>query len=434
MITADILPVRCMADVVQGITKGSIQLARGLGRSYGDASLSKTVADMTEMDRYISFQEKTGLLTCEAGVSLADIVRTFVPRGWFLPVTPGTRYVTVGGAIAADVHGKNHHVAGTFCDHVTSLKLLTADGTIQTCSSRKNTRLFRATCGGNGLTGVILSATLRLIPVNSAWIRQTAVKAPNLPVLLDLFEQHASATYSVAWIDCMTGGKEMGRGILLTGEHADSGEIEENGHPNPLQMRQSLSLNVPFSFPVFALNSHSIRLFNALYYGRLREPESTTHVPLNPFFYPLDAVRNWNRIYGRRGFIQYQFVVPRSAGRREFQSIFQHIVQSQAGSFLAVLKAFGPGNANYLSFPTEGWTLALDFPVRPDILKLLDRLDRDILEMGGHHYLTKDSRMQPVVFRKGYADRLNRFREVKEKVDPGNRFQSIQSTRLGVIS
>ena len=235
-------------------------LARGLGRSYGDAALAEHMADMTRLDRYLSFNERTGILSCEAGVSIDDIIETFVPRGWFLPVTPGTRFVTVGGAVAADVHGKNHHVSGTFCNHVTSLKLLDAYGKVKTCSPLENPGLFRATCGGNGLTGFILSADIRLIRIESAWIRQTAVKAGNLEELVGLFDRFSSSTYSVAWIDCLSRGASMGRGILLAGEHAGTDEIrEEKGNGNYLELGRKHQLSVPFSLPSFTMNRLSAR-------------------------------------------------------------------------------------------------------------------------------------------------------------------------------
>ncbi len=434
LIDAAITCIRGERDATELLEAGSPVLARGLGRSYGDASLAEQVADMTGLNRFLSFDEKTGILSCEAGVSLDEIIHAFVPRGWFLPVTPGTRFVTVGGAVAADVHGKNHHVAGSFCSHVTSLKLLDAAGNVKNCSPLENEWLFRATCGGNGLTGFILSADIRLIRVESAWIRQTAVKAGTLEELVDLFDRFSGSTYSVAWIDCLSSGTSMGRGILLTGEHALADEIrKEADNGNPLALGRRLQVSVPISLPPFTINRLSARAFNTVYYHKFPGTECTSLIRLFPFFYPLDAVQHWNRVYGRRGFIQYQFVLPKSAGLEGFRGIFKKIVDSGAGSFLAVLKAFGKQNANYLSFPMEGLTLALDFPLSRKVLDMLQVLDEEVLELGGRHYLAKDSRMMANVFHRGYGTGLKQFRSVKEKVDPGNRFRSLQSERLEVV-
>lgn len=434
LIDATITRIRGEKDAARMLEAGTPVLARGLGRSYGDTALAEQVADMTRMDRFLSFNERTGILACEAGVSLHDIIHTFVPRGWFLPVTPGTRFVTVGGAVAADVHGKNHHVSGTFCNHVTSLKLMDADGNVKNCSPLENSGLFRATCGGNGLTGFILSADIRLIKIESAWVRQTTVRAGNLEELVGLFDRFSDSTYSVAWIDCLSRGASMGRGILLAGEHADADETrKKTGNGNSHSLGRKLQFSVPFSLPSITMNRLSARGFNAIYYHRFLSTENTSLIRLLPFFYPLDAVQHWNRVYGRRGFIQYQFVLPKSAGLAGFRVIFRRIVEAGTGSFLAVLKAFGKQNANCLSFPMEGLTLALDFPLNRKVLDLLRELDEEVLGMGGRHYLAKDSRMKADVFHRGYGTGLNQFRRIKEDVDPGNRFRSLQSERLEVV-
>ena len=421
--------VRHLSDINHSLSIRGPALARGLGRSYGDTSLADRVLDMTHMDHFLSFDDKTGLLCCEAGVSLDAILSVFLSRGWFLPVTPGTRYVTLGGAIACDVHGKNHHVAGSFSDHVHSLTLMLPDGSVKTCSSKRNIRLFRATCGGNGLTGVILRASIQLKPVTSAWIRQIAVKAANLTELTELFETYRDATYSVAWIDCVSRGNALGRGILLAGEHADAGDLPE-GTP-PFSRKPRFTIGVPLSLPSFTLNPWTVKAFNALYYGRIRQQVTESFATVHSFFYPLDGIRQWNRIYGRRGFVQYQFVIPEEAGLQPLRSIVKEIASAGTGSFLAVLKAFGRGNDNDLSFPMAGWTLALDFPASNAVFRLLDRLDSRVLDAGGRLYLTKDSRMKPETMRRGYPE-LDRFLSLKSSIDPASRLRSMQSTRLGV--
>ncbi|NOZ14254.1 MAG: FAD-binding oxidoreductase [Acidobacteria bacterium] len=421
--------IRKTDDIRTALAADGSILARGLGRSYGDASLAPEVLSMLPSNRMLAFNEKTGLLRCESGVSLDEILRTFVPRGWFLPVTPGTRFVTIGGAIASDVHGKNHHVAGSFCDHISSLKIMTADGKIKSCSPRKNTALFRASCGGNGLTGVIVEAGIRLIPVESAWIRQTTVKAANLDELTAQFEMHKTATYSVAWIDCLAGGDAMGRGILFAGEHAAKEEVKEKF---PLVLKPGPMIPVPVSLPAFTLNPLTVRLFNNSYFNLAARKPGPSLVNYRSFFYPLDKVANWNRIYGSRGFVQYQFVLPESAGITGLRNILGEIVAAGTGSFLAVLKQFGKGNGNFLSFPMAGWTLALDFPEKPSVFQLLDRLDSQVSEMGGRIYLTKDSRMSAETFRTGYREKVNAFMKIKGETDPGNRFASLQSKRLEI--
>ncbi len=421
--------VRSLKDIRLSLAESDSILPRGLGRSYGDASLAPSVLSTLPLNHMLAFNEKTGLLRCEAGASLDEILRIFVSRGWFLPVTPGTRFVTVGGAIASDVHGKNHHVMGSFCDHVSSLKIVTADGQVKSCSPSKNVPLFHATCGGNGLTGVIVEASIRLIPVETAFIRQSTIKAANLDELTAKFDVYKKATYSVAWIDCLQTGDSMGRGILFAGEHATGEKVKSR---TPLTLKPDRMIPVPFSFPAFTLNPLSVRVFNSSYFNLAARAEGPSLVNYRSFFYPLDRVADWNRIYGRRGFVQYQFVLPESAGISGLREILGEIVKAGTGSFLAVLKQFGKGNANTLSFPMAGWTLALDFPAKASVFQLLDRLDARVSEMGGRIYLTKDSRMSAETFRAGYGEKLDNFLKIKGEVDPDHRFTSLQSKRLEI--
>ncbi|MGI9322922.1 MAG: FAD-binding protein [Pseudomonadales bacterium] len=402
-------------------------IARGLGRSYGDSSLAPCVVSTANLDQIIAFDETSGLLTCSAGVSLGALLQAFVPKGWFLPVSPGTTFVTVGGAIASDVHGKNHHLEGSFADHVSSLKIVTqAEGLVE-CSRDQRPELFHATCGGMGLTGLVVEASFKLKPIKSAMIEETCIKAETLEQALALFEEHKSSTYSVAWIDCLASGKSLGRSLLMLGEHA-----AEDAAEGALAPGKAARLSIPLDMPSPLLNRYTMQAFNALYYylrASRRRPQRTIHY--EPYFYPLDSVRQWNRLYGRKGFVQYQLVLPKSAGLVGMTAILEKVAASGMGSFLAVLKLFGKANDNYLSFPMEGYTLALDFKMQPGLLELLDELDQIVVAHGGRIYLTKDARMSAEVFRQGYPG-LGRFREVRVQYGADKMFHSLQSQRLGI--
>jgi len=397
-------------------------IVRGLGRSYGDSSLAKETLDTRYLRHFQAFDETTGILTCEAGVTLRDILQVVVPQGWFLPVTPGTQFVTIGGAIASDVHGKNHHVDGAFSDHVIQIELLLGNGTRVVASPTHHSELFRATCGGMGLTGIILAATIQLKPIVSSRILETSIKLACLSDLLDAFNDYQHATYSVAWIDCLAKGRHLGRSILKIGEHA------EDGYLTSLPKRV---LSVPFDMPAHILNYHTIKAFNALYYGRTPQTASTRQTTYQSFFYPLDRLRHWNRLYGKSGFVQYQFLLPRDAGEQGLRDVLQRIVNSRQGSFLAVLKIFGKGNKNYLSFPAEGYSVALDFKFTPSLLTLLAELDQLILTKGGRLYLAKDARMTEHMFKSSYP-RWDEFEQVRATYHAIGKFSSLQSQRLGL--
>jgi FAD/FMN-containing dehydrogenase len=397
-------------------------IPRGLGRSYGDSSLAPQVLETTEMQYFQEFDHETGVLACDAGVSLYEILNVFVPQGWFLPVSPGTRFVTVGGAIASDVHGKNHHIDGTFCEHVISFEIALGNGEIVTASSMQNPDLYHATCGGMGLTGVIVSARVRLKPITSSEILETTIKAPNLDTVLDGFEKYVSSTYSVAWIDCLAKGADLGRSLLMIGEHATDGG---------LKMASKKPITIPIDAPTQLLNPLSIKAFNTLYYGKVMQAEQSRRTSFETYFYPLDQMLHWNRLYGKPGFLQYQFVIPTATGREGMRRILEEITESGQGSFLAVLKAFGKKNDNYLSFPVEGYTLALDFKVTPSIFKLLDRLDELVLHYGGRLYLAKDARMTEQTFKASYP-RWQEFEAVRSKYHAIGKFSSLQSKRLGL--
>lgn len=421
-IDAQVLLPKTGNDCASALKDPSVLIARGLGRSYGDSSLASQVLETTELHYFQEFNPETGVLACDAGVSLYEILNVFVPKGWFLPVTPGTRFVTVGGAIASDVHGKNHHIDGTFCEHVLSFDIALGNGEIVTASRLQNADLFHATCGGMGLTGIIVAARIGLKPISSSDILETTIKAPNLDAVLDGFEKYADSTYSVAWIDCLAKGADLGRSLLMIGEHATDGG---------LKVASKKPLTIPMDAPAQLLNPLSIKAFNTLYYGKVFQAEQSRRTSFETYFYPLDQMLHWNRLYGKPGFLQYQFVIPTATGREGMRCILEEISDSGQGSFLAVLKAFGKQNNNLLSFPLEGYTLALDFKVTPTIFALLDRLDQLVLQYGGRLYLAKDARMTEQTFKQSYP-RWQEFEAVRSKYHAIGKFASLQSQRLGL--
>ena len=367
-------------------------IARGNGRCYGDASLSEHIFSTKRLNKFISFDRLNGIIECESGVLLSQILEIIVPQGYFLYVTPGTKFISVGGAIASDVHGKNHHAEGCFSEFVEAFSLLNENSEVITCSRTENTDKFWATIGGMGLTGIILSAKFKLKNIETAYIRQESIKAQNLDEIFKLFEESESWTYNVAWIDCLQTGKNIGRSILMRGEHAFKHELPKKLQQNPLRLKQKFIPKVPFYFPDFMLNKWSVRLFNYLYFNKQKRKEIKNFVDYETFFYPLDVVNDWNKIYGKKGFIQYQMVIPKAQGKEGMRKILNTIAKSGNGSFLAVLKLFGKENPlAYNAFPLEGYTLALDFKVNSKLTKLVADLDEIVEEFGGRIYLTKDS-------------------------------------------
>lgn len=367
-------------------------IARGNGRCYGDASLGEHIFSTKKLNKFISFDRLNGVIECESGVLLSDVLEISVPQGYFLYVTPGTKFVSVGGAIASDVHGKNHHAEGCFSEYVIEFKLMVENGEIITCSREENADKFWSTIGGMGLTGIILTAKFKLKNIESAYIRQESIKAENLDEIFRLFDESESWTYTVAWIDCLQKGKNIGRSILMRGEHAFQHELPQNLREKPLRLKKKFEPTVPFYFPGFVLNALTVKLFNLLYFNKQRKKEINNFTDYETFFYPLDAVHEWNRIYGKSGFIQYQMVIPKETGKEGMRKILETIAHSGNGSFLAVLKLFGRHNPEaYNSFPVEGYTLALDFKVNSKLKKLVDQLDQIVEEFGGRIYLTKDS-------------------------------------------
>jgi FAD/FMN-containing dehydrogenase len=404
-------------------------IVRGNGRSYGDPAMNpKATFCLRQADRFKSFDPATGLLEAEAGVLLPDIIETFLPRGWFIPVTPGTKFVTLGGMIAADVHGKNHHGAGSFGDHVQSLELMLADGRILRCSNDENRELFDATRGGMGLTGVIRSAVIRMLKVQSAYIRQETIRTRNLAETMEAFEQSRGWTYTVAWIDSLARGRKLGRCVLYRGEHARADELPAQTRKQPLALAPRRAKAVPFDFPRLALNRWTVWGFNTLYYALARP--GTAIVDYDTYFYPLDAIADWNRIYGRAGFLQYQCVLPTAASRQGLTDIMTRVARAGTASFLSVLKLLGPGRG-MLSFPMEGYTLALDFPATQATFALLTELDAVVEAHGGRIYLAKDARMGAAMLQRGYGE-LEAFKALRHAADPSGKFKSLQSERLGL--
>jgi len=418
-------------DLLLPLAEKKSLIARGLGRCYGDSALNETIISTLRFNRLLAFDDNTGVLTCEAGVSLKEIIDVFMPRGWFLPVTPGTKYVTVGGAIASDVHGKNHHNAGTFSNHLISVAVLLSSGSIQSCSRHENGDLFWSTCGGMGMTGIIVQATFQLIPIPSSYIVQETLRAGNLGQIMELFETSIDWTYTVAWIDCLTTGKTQGRSILMRGKHAKAENLTQwKEATEPFAIKAASKINIPVFMPNWILSNSSVRLFNSLYYNKAPRHTQRSITDYDKFFYPLDSLINWNRIYGKRGFTQYQFVLPKEGSGKGLKKILARISAAGLGSFLGVLKLFGKQN-NLISFPMEGYTLALDFPINERLFPFLDTLDDIVLDYGGRLYLTKDVRMSERIFRGGYK-KSEKFIALKHRYDPQNKFQSMQSQRLGI--
>lgn len=430
VVAAQVNAPRDLATLQTHIAAGNA-IARGNGRAYGDSAISETnTISMRHFNHMCAFDGETGQLVAEAGVLLGDIIESFLPRGWFPFVTPGTKFVTLGGMLAADVHGKNHHKDGSFAECVDWIDLIDASGTITRCSRTDNADLFGWTIGGMGLTGVILRAAIRLRPVQSSWIRQRTLPASDLDHAIDLFEASLDATYSVAWIDCLQRGKGLGRSLVMLGEHAPVAELGDQQRAAPLAYAQKGKKTVPLDFPGWSLNRYSVQAFNKLYYWKGRRTPRETLVDWDSYFYPLDAILGWNKIYGRRGFAQFQCAIPLDQSRAGMRALIETISAAGAGSFLSVLKRFGAQQSPF-SFPMEGYTLSLDFPVNTQTLALMEKLDKVTLDHGGRFYLAKDSRMSRETFAKS-EPRLEQFIAQRQKLQATPAFQSAQSERLGL--
>ena len=430
---ADVLSPRVEQDAVAAVRSapGRGLVARGLGRSYGDAAQNAggSVLDLTGMDRVLQVDVPGARVVVEAGASLDALMHLLLPLGLFVPVTPGTRSVTVGGAIAADVHGKDHHVAGSFGNHVEQLDLLLADGSVRTVGPDQDPELFWATVGGMGLTGVVLRAVLRMRPVETSSVVVDTERAGDLDDLMDrLTTTDHRYTYSVAWVDCLATGRRLGRSVLTRGWPATLDQLPPRARRDPLAFRAHPRVQVPDVFPSGLVNRASVAALNEAWFRRAPVERRGQVQGIAPFFHPLDGLASWHRAYGPRGFAQYQFVVP-FGQEQAVARCLEALHDGGAVPALAVLKRFGPGNPGLLSFPCPGWTLAVDVPVTAGTGAVLSRLDELVLEAGGRVYLAKDSRVPAAALRRMYPS-LDRWHEVRARVDPSGTFRSDLSRRL----
>ena len=397
-------------------------IGRGLGRSYGDSANNKYVIQTSNLKKIINFDIKKGIIECETGITICELNQLTIKEGWFITVTPGSSYVTLGGALASDIHGKNHHLEGTFSKHVLSAKLILANGEIIEISNNENSDLFKATCGGMGLTGIIYSVKLKLKSISSSNIIQTTIKTKSLEETLEQFEINKDSEYSVAWIDCTCSLKKWGRGLLFLGKHQSN---------NTLTYQKRKIINFPINIFSNFLNSFSIKIFNFLYYHKNFKKKKTNILNINDYFYPLDSINKWNLLYGRNGFVQYQFVIPLEHSVDVINKIFHKIYESKHVPYLTTLKKFGHKNENYLSFPMQGITVAFDFKASSNIKNLIETLDKIVLNYKGRVYLTKDTLMEKEVFRKFYIN-WEKFENVRDKYGAIGKFFSNQSIRLGL--
>ena len=421
---------RTVSELTDFVHKTPSFITRGSGLSYGDASLAPVILSTLKFNKVLAFDRERGIIRCESGVTLGELLKVVVPAGWFLPVVPGTKYITVGGAVAADVHGKNHHKDGSFTRYVSSLNVMVQSGKVVSCSREENKEIFHSTCGGMGLTGIILEAEISLKKVNTAYIVQKNIMAPNLRALTSLLKEHDSSTFSVAWVDCLARGSKMGRGVLMLGEYAQVDDLDQKDREFPLKVHKKARLSVPVVMPSFLLNSFTVGVFNELFYQKYNLSAKETAVHYDKFFFPLDFIGKWNKLYGKRGFLQYQFVIPFEQGDENLAEILGQITKSRLASFLSVLKLLGPGE-HTLSFPMPGYTLALDFPVTDKLFSLLDELDKIVAACGGRIYLAKDSRMKLQTFVDGYPQAVTFRKQVEDS--NGVKFGSMLSERLSII-
>ena len=423
---------RFVEDLQQSAQRDGITV-RGLGRSYGDQSIDSTatVTTTSKFNHFLSFDQDQGVLTCQAGVSLADIITTFAPRGWFPIVNPGTKYVTVGGAIANDIHGKGHHRDGSFARSVLSFTIVVGDGQVLTASREEHPDLFWACFGGLGLLGMILTATLQLERIHTTYYVQKAIRVKGLDEMIEALQAYdRHYRYSVAWINPQAQGNRLGEGVLTVGNQANYADLPAALQKHPLKLHQPPRVTLPFFLPNFSLNSVSLTVLNQLIYRMQSTDRPISHY--DKFLFPLDFVHYWNRGYGKRGFIQYQFVVPFES-RKTIRKILETIAHGNCLPFLNVLKKMGAGleTPASLSFPQEGFTFAIDFPVTRHLTTLTKQLDQLVVEAGGRIYLGKDALLDQVTFQQMYPH-YTAWLEVKQQYDPHNSFTSSLAKRLGL--
>jgi decaprenylphospho-beta-D-ribofuranose 2-oxidase len=426
-------PARAAELLGHGAARRGV-IPRGLGRSYNNAAqcAGGVVVSTARLNRIVDLDTETGLVTCEAGVSLEQLMVAGLPAGWFVPVSPGTRQVTVGGAIAADVHGKNHHVAGSFARHVRSFEIVLPGRGPRTVTEQSDPALFWATAGGMGLTGLIVRATVQLKQVDTSRVRVDTVRTADIDETMAVLAEHdRSYGYTVAWSDSLARGARLGRSVITSGDFAGPADLSPADRADPFAFRPGARVGVPAGFPPGLINRYTVALANEAWYRKAPRSRRGELQTIGTFFHPLDGIRNWNRVYGPGGFRQYQYVLP--FGREDaVRRSYELASQARAPSFVTVLKRFGEGDPGLLSFPMAGWTLALDFPARtPGLAGLMARLDRLVVEAGGRVYLAKDSRVPPDVLAEMYP-RLAEFAKLRAEFDPAGILASDLSRRLGL--
>ncbi|HEX2845679.1 MAG TPA: FAD-binding oxidoreductase [Chitinophagaceae bacterium] len=419
-------------EVLKTVRQGNL-VPRGLGRSYGDQAINENgqVVICTHLNHFLGWDEKEGILECEAGVSLEEIINVFGPKGWLPMICPGTKFVTIGGAIANDIHGKAHHVDGSFFNCVVSFTIMLASGEVVAASRTENADLFEANFGGLGLLGVILSAKIRLRKVETTYFKQKSIKVKNLDEMLDALEEYAHFNYSVAWVDPLAKGSKLGSGVLTVGNAAGLDDLPPSLRKEPLKLHKKSKLTVPFFLPGFLLNTITVKMLNRVIAFVQNSPKEFIHY--EKFFFPLDMINNWNKGYGKRGFIQYQFVIPPGKeGAENVKKIIEMIASSGCTPFLNVFKKMGHGQG-ILSFPFEGYTLAIDFPVTKNLRAFTKKMDAEVLKAGGRIYLGKDSMLDKETFQAMYPQ-YDQWLAIKRKYDPQNVFTSDIGRRLGLHS
>jgi decaprenylphospho-beta-D-ribofuranose 2-oxidase len=406
--------------IIKSLNNDSI-ITRGLGRSYGDMSLNRNALSLKKYEKYYNLDQETGILECSANVSISEILEKIITKGWFLNVSPGSKFVTIGGAIANDVHGKNHHKDGSFSDYIVELKLIVPDGTIKVCSKITDSQLFRATCGGAGLTGIIISTKIKLLSINSKNVDVKIFKTKNIRDTLKKFKELKNSKYLVAWLDTRN-KKGLGRSVVFSGEHSDD---------NNLDFKIKGGFRLPSIFGKLIMNSFFISIFNRFYY-LFHKNDSSQKQDIDNFFYPLDKLSNWNEFYGKRGFTQLQILIKDENKYEEIlNQILNFFISKKIYSYLSTLKEYGKGNDNYLSFAENGLSITLDIPIKENFFEIYQEFERIISSQNVKIYLAKDSFMSKNFFKNSYR-KISLFKEIKKKIDPESKLQSIQSRRLGL--
>lgn len=417
-------------DELKTLAKEKTIIARGNARSYGDSSISKHITiEMKNFNKIIDFNKDTGEITAEAGVILSELIFKYLPIGFFPYVTPGTKYVSVGGMIASNIHGKNHHIEGSMSNYVVWVDVIQNDGSIIRCSKTDNPELFNWTIGGMGLTGIIYRACFRFKKVKSSWITSKKVITKNLEDTIDAMENNINATYSVAWIDCISKGSSQGRSVVLLGEHSTEKDIDISKQ-NLFDVKETKKISIPFFLPSFFMSYYLLKIFNFFYYNFNKYSKRVSLQSWDKYFYPLDNLKDWNKLYGKNGFYQFQCVIPVQESKKALKEILSTINDSHLGSFLAVLKKFGCDSSS-ISFPMEGYTLALDFPRSKKVESLLDKLDKLVIKYNGRFYLTKDSRLSSSSFLMSDI-RVEEFKKYRNQNKLKHHFESYQSDRLNI--